>query len=193
MKRKEAIELISSRLSDHVVFHANGHICRESFQVDDREGNFYMIGSMGLAPSMALGLALACPEKKVVVFDGDGSVLMNMGNLAMVGSVKPKNFLHVVLDNETYGSTGEQATISRDVPLDEVALSSGYALVEKVDFDEPLNEKLEKCLNFNEGPAFLLIKVYSSDGENCPRVSWSPEEITKRFMKAVLQKTEDRT
>lgn len=187
MTRIEAIKKISGLLKDELVIHANGHICRESFAAKDRPGNFYMIGSMGLAPAIALGAALAHPERRVLVYDGDGSVLMSLGNLAMAGSLKPKNFIHVVFDNETYGSTGEQPTLSKFVPLERVALACGYRISEKVDWNEPLEPKLKKVLPL-EGPSFLLIKVTSSDGESCPRVKLSPEEIRERF-KACLVRT----
>ncbi|MDP3979960.1 MAG: thiamine pyrophosphate-dependent enzyme [Chlamydiota bacterium] len=186
MKRLEAIEIVSEKLRDYLIFHTNGHICRESAMVRDRKENFYMIGSMGLAPSLALGTALVRPDKKVAVYDGDGSVLMNMGNLAMVGVLKPKNFLHIVFDNEAYGSTGDQRTISRDVPLEKIAQSCGYSLIEKVSLNEDLRAPLERCLAYREGPVFLLIKVLSSDGNACARIQLNPSQITDRFMSAMM-------
>lgn len=180
MKRIEAIRHISNLLKDELVIHANGHICRESFLVKDRPQNFYMIGSMSLAPAIGLGVAMAQPKRKVIVYDGDGSVLMGMGTLAMIGSVRPKNFIHIVFDNEAYGSTGGQPTLSKNISLEKVARDCGYPISEKVDWDEPLAHKLKKVLE-SEGPCFLLIKVKSSDGEACPRVSLAPEEIRDRF------------
>lgn len=180
MTRIEAIRAISSRLTDEIVVHANGHICRESYCVQDRPGNFYMIGSMGMAPAIAMGICLARPHRKVLVYDGDGSVLMSLGNLAMAGSLCPGNLVHIVLDNEAYGSTGEQPTLSRFVDLDSVAAACGYRVVERVDRGEDLESKLEKVLK-SEGPCFLLIKLASSDGESCPRVRETPEEIAGRL------------
>lgn len=187
MNRIDAIKIISNLLEDEYVIHANGHICRESFNVKDRPGNFYMIGSMSLAPAIALGVCLSHPQKRIFVYDGDGSVLMGMATLAMIGSLKSKNLVHIVFDNEAYGSTGDQPTLSKYVSLEKVALSCGYRISEKVDRNEPLEPKLKKCMS-QEGPAFLLIKVDSSDGEACPRVSLCPEEITQRF-KSDLNKT----
>ena len=180
MTRIEAIRIISNLLKDELIIHANGHICRESYTVKDRPGNFYMIGSMGLAPSIALGICMSHPERRVVVYDGDGSLLMSMGTLGMIGSLVPKNFIHIVFDNETYGSTGEQPTLSRFIPLEAVAASCQYRVSEKVDRNEPLEAKLMKVLSAS-GPAFLLIKVESSDGEACPRVALSPVEIAGRL------------
>jgi sulfopyruvate decarboxylase subunit beta len=185
MNRFEAIQMISNQLKDELVFHANGHICRESFSAKDRPQNFYMIGSMGLAPCIALGVAVERPDRKVLVYDGDGSILMNLGALGLAGSLKPKNFVHIVFDNETYGSTGEQPTLSKYIPLERVALECGYRISEKVDWDENLAPKLKKVLG-EEGPSFLLIKVQSSDGESCQRVSLTPVEIADRVRSVLL-------
>ena len=112
MKGIEAFEEIIPLLGDEPVVHANGFICRESFNVKDRKENFYMIGSMGLASSIGLGVALAKPDKKTIIIDGDGNVLMAMGVLAMIAASAPKNLLHVCIDNEVYESTGSQSSLS---------------------------------------------------------------------------------
>ncbi len=108
MKGTEAFQELLPLLKDEPVVHANGYICRESFQLQDREANFYMIGSMGLASSIGLGVALCRPDKKVIIFDGDGNVLMSMGTLAMIAATAPKNLVHIVFDNQVYESTGSQ-------------------------------------------------------------------------------------
>ena len=99
MNYTEAITTITELLEDQLVICANGLISRETFTIDDRIENFYMIGSMGLASSIGLGIALSKPSRKVVIFDGDGNLLMNLGTLAMVGALQPRNFLHIVFDN----------------------------------------------------------------------------------------------
>src|SRR5262249_60099072 len=108
------------------IVHANGYICRESFSVGDRPGNFYMIGSMGMASAIGLGLALTRPEQPSVIFDGDGNLLMNFGILAMVAGRAPRRLVHVVFANEVYGSTGNQMSPSRDVRLDPLAPAPRY-------------------------------------------------------------------
>src|SRR5437867_997107 len=86
-EREAAVGRVFSRLpEDALVVCANGHVGREAHRVRDRKGNFYMIGSMGLAPSIALGAALVRPDRTVVVLDGDGNVLMAMGTLARVAA-----------------------------------------------------------------------------------------------------------
>jgi phosphonopyruvate decarboxylase/sulfopyruvate decarboxylase subunit beta len=178
--RAEAIAAARACLTDEVVVHANGHICRESFAVGDRPGNFYMIGSMGLASAIGLGIALARPARRVVVFDGDGNVLMALGTLAMVAAERPAHFLHLVFDNGTYGSTGGQATVSRQVPLEEVARACGYARVRRVRDEESL-ERVE----FSDGPACVVVEVEPTDGAGLPRVEIAPPALARRFAEAI--------
>ena len=184
VKGTEAFELILPLLKDEPVVHANGFICRESFKTEDREGNFYMIGSMGLASSIGLGVALCRPDKKVIIFDGDGNVLMSMGTLAMIAATAPKNLVHIVFDNQVYESTGSQRSLSESVPLEEVARSAGYPVALKVTQKEDLQPAVEKLMA-GEGPGFLLIKVDPDFDPKTGRVTHTPEEIKARFMKAL--------
>ncbi len=165
---------------------ANGYISREIFNVVDREENFYMIGSMGLASSIGLGVALARPDKKTLIFDGDGNVLMAMGTLAMIAAAQPKNLLHITIDNGVYESTGKQRSLSPQIPLEAVALSTGYKQALRVTQLEELRPAFEKLYN-SEGPNFLLVKVEPGFDPNNGRVTHTPEEIKNRFMEAVAR------
>ena len=181
--RARAMAAVVALLTDEPLVVCNGFPSREVFKLADRPTHFYMIGSMGVAPAIGLGVALAKPQKKVVVFDGDGNVLMGMGTLATVGALKPKNFIHVVFDNEVYGSTGNQPTISRLVRLDAVAKAAGYVNVERVLEREDLVYEFKDMLK-KDGPSFLLVKV-TEQSEDADRVLLEPPEITRRFMKAI--------
>lgn len=181
--RAQAIQALFEVLSDQPVIICNGFPSREAHKIHDRSGNFYMIGSMGVAASIGLGLALAKPDQQVVVFDGDGNVLMGMGTLATIGAIKPKNLTHVVFDNEVYGTTGNQPSYSRVVRLDQVAKAAGYANVERVWEREDIVYEFKDMLN-NEGPNFLLIKV-NDQIEDADRVALDPPDMTKRFRTAV--------
>ena len=130
--RAQAIQALFDVLADQPVIVCNGFPSREAQKIQDRPSTFYMIGSMGVAASIGLGLALAKPDQRVVVFDGDGNVLMGMGTLATIGALRPGNLTHVVFDNEVYGTTGNQPSYSRVVRLDHVAKAAGYATVERV-------------------------------------------------------------
>jgi sulfopyruvate decarboxylase subunit beta len=185
MKGTEAFQELIPLMEDGPVVHANGYICRESFSIKDREGNFYMIGSMGLASSIGLGVALCKPDRKVIVLDGDGNVLMSMGTLAMIAAEAPKNLVHVVIDNEVYESTGKQRSLSNQVSLEKVAKSVGYKDVARVDNLEDIKPTFERMMK-SEGPNFLLIKVEPCFDPKTRRVTHTPEEITERFMKSLL-------
>ncbi len=181
MTGTEALEIIATFLKDEPVVLANGFISREFFNVEDRKGNFYMIGSMGLASSIGLGAALAQPERRTVIVDGDGNVLMSMGTLAMIASAKPKNLVHLCIDNEVYESTGKQRSLSNEIALEKVAEANGYPYSQRVDTSEELKQELGKVMS-QEGPSFLLVKVTASFDSARGRVTHSPEEIRDRFM-----------
>ena len=185
MNLADALAVIVPLLRDELVVHANGFISRESFTLSDRPGNFYMIGSMGLASSIALGVALNRPERRVVVFDGDGNILMNLGSVALIGATQPKNLVHVVFDNEAYGSTGNQRTISAEVALEEIARASGYQRVHRVDTATALFPAAQEFLA-QPGPSFLLIKIEPDREERkISRISHAPPQIAARFRAAL--------
>ncbi len=181
--RARAIAALLELLTDQPVIICNGFPSREAYKIADRPTHFYMIGSMGVAAAIGLGVALNKPNRKVVVFDGDGNVLMGMGTLATVGALKPKNFVHVVLDNEAYGSTGNQPTISNVVRLEQVAKAAGYVHVERVIEREDIIYEFKDMLK-KDGPSMLLIKV-TEQAEDAGRVMIEPPDMTQRFKKAI--------
>ncbi|MFQ5483543.1 MAG: thiamine pyrophosphate-dependent enzyme [Nitrospinaceae bacterium] len=184
MRGLEALEILAPLLGDAPAVLANGYISREFFNVRDRPGNFYMIGSMGLASSIGLGVALARPDRKTVVIDGDGNVLMAMGALAMIGAFAPSNFVHVCLDNEVYESTGRQRTLSAAIALEDVARANGYKKALRVTAADDLARAFTELMG-GVGPAFLLVKVEPGFDPARGRVSHTPEEIRDRFMQAL--------
>ena len=184
--RAQAIGAVLGLLTTQPVIVCNGFPSREAYKLGDRPNMFYMIGSMGTAPAIGLGVALAKPNEKVVVLDGDGNVLMGMGTLATVGALKPKNFIHVVFDNEVYGSTGNQPTLSRLVRLEQVAKAAGYVNVERVREREDLVYEFKDMLT-KDGPSMLLVKV-TENAEDVGRVMLDPPEITERFRKAITER-----
>ena len=177
ISRRQALAAALKELGDAPVIHANGFICRESFGVGDRPQNFYMIGSMGLAAPIGLGLALARPAHRSVVFDGDGNVLMSLGTLAMVGSLGPRNLVHMVFDNEVYGSTGGQRSPSRETRLDRLAIAAGYRAVSAVTTQDEVAQALRSAA---DGPHFVLVKVTTEESP-APRIPHPPRAIRDRF------------
>ena len=129
-------------------------------------------------------VALAQPERKTLILDGDGNVLMSMGTLAMIASSAPKNLIHIVIDNEVYESTGNQRTLSHEIRLEEVAKSAGYKQAMRVTRPEEIQPAYEKLYQA-EGPVFLLIKVEAAFDSSQGRVTHTPEEIRDRFMESI--------
>ena len=110
MTRLEATRIVVEAAADAAIVASLGHPAYDLFAAGDRPRNFYTWGSMGLASSIGLGIALAKPDVRVVVIDGDGSLLMNLGSLATIGLVRPRNLTVIVMDNEEYATTGGQPT-----------------------------------------------------------------------------------
>ena len=185
MSRLTALGIALKAIGEAPVLHANGYICRESFSVADRPQSFYMIGSMGLAPAIALGLALARPQRRTVVFDGDGNLLMNLGILPMIGAQRPPGLLHLVFDNEVYGSTGNQSSLSRAVRLDRLAAAAGFASAAAVTEPAGLETALRAALAA-PGPHFVLVKVTTEESE-VPRIPYTPAALRDRFRAAALE------
>ena len=184
MPRLTALGIALKAAGDDPIAHANGYICRESFSVADRPQSFYMIGSMGLAPAIGLGLALTQPDRRAVVFDGDGNLLMNLGILAMIADQRPANFVHLVFDNEVYGSTGNQASLSRGVRLDRLAAAAGFAPAVAVTEPWALESALRAGVGA-DGPHFVLVKVTAEEAD-VPRIPYTPAALRDRFRAAVL-------
>ena len=113
MTRLEATRIIVELAGTAPVVASLGHPAYDLFAAGDRPQNFYTWGSMGLASSVGLGLALARPDVRVFVLDGDGSLLMNLGSLATIGLLRPSNLVLIVMDNEEYATTGGQPTPTR--------------------------------------------------------------------------------
>jgi len=185
MPRLTALGIALKAAGEDPVAHANGYICRESFSLADRSQSFYMIGSMGLAPAIGLGLALARPGRRAIVFDGDGNLLMNLGVLAMIAAQRPANFLHLVFDNEVYGSTGNQASLSRAVRLDRLAAAAGFATAVAVTEPWALEAALQAAVAA-DGPHFVLVKVTAEEAD-VPRIPYPPAALRDRFRTAVLE------
>ena len=184
MIRKDAIKIASKTIVDSPIIAANGYISRDLFEVDDKNTNFYMIGSMGLSSSIALGVALKNPKKRVYIFDGDGNLLMNLGSLTTIGKLKPKNLIHLVFDNQSHDSTGGQPTNSDNIDLYKIAKESNYKAF-KTNSKVGLKKILRKIKNI-DGPIMILIKI-TKGGKPGKRIIHSPIIIKKRFSQKMYQ------
>lgn len=185
-----ALEIVSEALRPtDLVVSTTGFISRELFRLSDRPGNFYMQGSLGHCSAVAAGVALAHPSRRVIALDGDGAVLMHMGVLSTIGHASPPNFLHIVLDNEGYVSTGKQQSTSVTSALEAVAMACGYRAVSRCVTPEELGEAIVRNLS-TEGPHFLLCKVNQAHAQSLPRVTsrHSPEQNKETFQAALKQR-----
>ena len=178
MARYEAIKDIMKEIDDELIVCNIGFPSRELYEISDRDKNFYMIGSMGLASSIGLGLALAKPDKDIVVIDGDGSLLMNMGSLVTIFANNPSNLTWIVIDNGAYGSTGNQNTYAQLIDLVEIAKSVGF----KNAYD--FNDIDLKSIIKSDNAGFI---VYKTDAGNssAPIIDLDPVTIKNRFMKTI--------
>lgn len=182
MIRREAVEIIAKTLGKSIAVSANGFVSRDLHEAYDRPLNFYMIGSMGLASSIGLGIAMKNPKKRTYVFDGDGNILMNLGSLVTIGSVRPKNLIHLVFDNRSHESTGGQPTNSSNVRIDLIAKASNYKVF-KANSKDSLENVLNKIKNAL-GPILVLIQIEKSKYVS-KRIDIDPPMIKTRFMKAL--------
>ncbi len=183
LSRLDAIAAARKAIGREAVVHANGYMCRESFSLGDRPENFYMIGSMGLASAIGLGLALTDRRAPTVVLDGDGNLLMNLGILPLAAALRPPGFVHVVFDNEVYGSTGSQRSITGEVRLDWLAEAAGYRTVAAVTEAPAITEAVRRALD-SEGPHFVLVKVTAEEA-SVGRIPYTPHELRDRFRATV--------
>lgn len=187
MLRKEAIAALYREIGpDRTVVLANGYVSRDGFNCAARASHFYMLGSMGLAASIALGVALARPESELLVLDGDGNLLMGLGVLPMVGSWQPRRFLHVVLDNATYGSTGGQPTVSPAVDLAAAARASGYRRGSSVSDEASLRRLAREWVGL-DGPSLLHVRVSGEEPLAGRRVDLDPPDIARAFGRSIRE------
>jgi thiamine pyrophosphate-dependent acetolactate synthase large subunit-like protein len=158
LDRREVVGRILDRRGDSLVVTGLGSSCYDA-GVHDHPNTFYLWGAMGAAAMMGLGLALAQPDRRVVVITGDGEMLMGLGSLATIGAQKPDNLSIVVIDNELYAETGMQAThTARGVDLALMAKGAGFTLAQTVKSEQDLAGAIE-ALYSTRGAVFLDVKV----------------------------------
>lgn len=181
MERIDAIKTVAEAAKNGLIVSNLGFPSRELYAIADSENNFYMLGSMGLASSIGLGLSLT-QKRKVYVIDGDGSVLMNLGSLSTIGNYAKQNYYLIIIDNESYASTGGQPThTAKGTRLDEVARACGNRVI-VVNRTRELNAAL-KC----SGPLVIISKTKLGNAR-VPIIPFSPRFIKERFMKEVKKR-----
>ena len=170
--------VVCTDISETVLIASTGFSGRELYAIDDRPNQLYMVGSMGCAASLGLGLSMVRPDKKIIVIDGDGAALMRLGNLATVGAYAGNNYYHLLLDNHVHESTGGQGTVSSTVNFPAVAAACGYQSISQTTADSLGIDSFLQA----KAPAFKHIETRQGVPEDLPRPSVKPASVARRLM-----------
>lgn len=186
LSREQALEQIFTLCkSDDLVISTTGKTSREVYELRAKLGqghrDFLTVGGMGHTSSIALGVALGRSDRRVICIDGDGSLIMHMGALAVIGKCHPQNFIHVLLNNESHESVGGQPTAADCVDFVAMAQSTGYSGYRCATDASSLDESW-KALDGLRGPVLLEIKIKNGSRGNLGRPSSSPQDNKHRFM-----------
>jgi phosphonopyruvate decarboxylase len=180
--REDALRVVLAQtpIASTVLLASTGFCGRELYAIDDRPNHLYMVGSMGCVLPLALGLALARPDLRVLALDGDGAALMRMGALATAGTYGPPNLLHLLLDNGMHDSTGGQATVSPHIAFADVAAACGYASSLETDDLAQISAWLNEPPS--GGARFARLLIRAGTRGDLPRPSMTPVEVKTRLM-----------
>ncbi|RKX28072.1 MAG: phosphonopyruvate decarboxylase [Verrucomicrobia bacterium] len=190
LSRERAIECLVDEIEPRaMVVSTTGMISRELFEIRKNQGqppglDFLTVGSMGHASSIAFGVAAQVPDRSVYCFDGDGSVLMHLGSIAVLGGVAPANFKHIVINNGCHDSVGGQPTVGFDIALGRIAEACGYTCLECVEDEASLRAAMAR-LRETDGPVMLEIRVRKGARSDLGRPTTTPLENKEGFMRTL--------
>ena len=191
MSREEAIRIVAASIpGNSVIVSTTGMISRELFEyrtamAEGHERDFLTVGSMGHASMIALGIALQHPERKVYCFDGDGASIMHLGNMAIVGSRRPANYVHVVFNNGAHDSVGGQPTVGHEIDLVGIANAMHYEHAICVETESQLKEALsDKSVS---GLRLIEVRVKKGNRKDLGRPTTTPIQ-NKEALMAFLNK-----
>ena len=172
--------LITKLKHEEAVIGGIGNTNFDLWAAGHRPQNFYMLGSMGLAFPIALGVALAQPDRRVFALEGDGSLLMQLGALSTIAMLKPKNLIMIVMDNGIYQITGAQPTPAADVAdIVAIAIGSGLANSAWAADEEDFERLVEEAMSASE-PSLIAVRIDDKPGVGTTRRD--PVQIRERFM-----------
>lgn len=189
LAREEAIKIVVDKLrEDDIIVSTTGMISRELFEYRETKGkghahDFLTVGSMGHASQIALGIALQKPNRRVIVFDGDGALLMHMGGLAIIGDYNPKNLVHIVFNNGAHDSVGGQPTVGQKINIETIAKAVGYQDVVSVDSQEALLFAMNHVNNdIIDGVSLININVRKGNRKDLGRPTTTPQQNKEALM-----------
>ena len=190
--REEAIQIVAGMLrEDDIVVSTTGMISRELFEYREAKGqghahDFLTVGSMGHASQIALGIALQKPNRRIVVFDGDGAAIMHLGNVAITASQSPKNYIHIVYNNGAHDSVGGQPTVGLEINLPQIGAAMGYKTVLNATTAEELQAALSQ-LDDCAKPVLLQICVRKGNRKDLGRPTTTPQQNKEALMKELCK------
>ena len=161
LSRYEALNIIQKNINNNIILTTTGKSGRELYTLEDRNNQIYMVGSMGCALSLGLGLSTNNKNKKIYIIDGDGALLMRMGNMAFAGQQNPSNLVHILLDNNVHDSTGGQISNSNRIDFCKIAKACSYTNIYELNTKEDLNIILNNLENQN---SLSFIRVHIKPG-----------------------------
>jgi phosphonopyruvate decarboxylase len=192
LSREDVIKLILNELNDDdIILSTTGFTSRELFECreqmnQDHHKDFLTVGSMGHVSQIALGIAMSSSKRQVYCLDGDGSLIMHMGSLGIIGSKSPKNFRHIILNNAAHDSVGGQPTVGNEIDVVAMAINCKYKVAYRAETKTEVIDKIH-LLKSIEGPVLLEIKVKTGHREELGRPTKSPKENKKAFMNFLSQ------
>ncbi|MBJ2355966.1 phosphonopyruvate decarboxylase [Sphaerochaeta sp. S2] len=190
MTREEALQHIVAHMQDDaIIVSTTGMASRELYEIREQRGeghekDFLTVGSMGHASQIALGIALAKKDRQVVCIDGDGAALMHLGGMAIIGTTKPGNYIHIIVNNGSHDSVGGQPTVGREVDLCGVASSLGYLKSAKVRSAQELTEILSGEIS---GPCCIEVMVKKGNRKDLGRPKTTPVENKQAYMQYIAE------
>lgn len=189
MKREDALRhLLKLTCESDIVVSTTGKTSRELFELRLERGelpnDFLTVGAMGHTSSIALGVALGNKEKRIICIDGDGSALMHLGAMPIIGSLKPSNFVHILLNNSAHESVGGQATVAGNLDFQAIAYACGYRRYYVADDVKSLQCCMEE-VNAGLGPILFELRIATGSRGDLGRPTNTPQENKQAFMEKV--------
>ncbi len=184
--REEIIDILTQEFKDAIIVSTTGKASRELFEIRERnkqshDKDFLTVGSMGHCSSIALGIALQKPEKQILCIDGDGSLLMHLGAMALIGANAPSNFIHIVINNGAHESVGGLPSVGEKIKFNEIAKSCGYKNCFSLSDEIELKKALE-TLKTTKELTFLEVKAQIGARQDLGRPTIPPIVNKKQFM-----------
>lgn len=192
MAREDVIRHIAAAAGNDPIISTTGKASRELFEIretrcEDHSRDFLTVGSMGHASSIALGIAVQRPDRRIWVIDGDGAAVMHLGAMAVIGAHGPENLVHIVINNAAHESVGGMPTAAGKIDLVQIARGCGYSKAVSVDNIDKLDEMLQKAKAVNK-LSFIEVKCAIGARANLGRPTTTPAENKLAFMRHIAQK-----